>query len=41
MKKTSRGRYQNSSQEKKDKIKQYQRKKYQELVKYKKRCIKK
>ena len=35
-----RERYKNLSQEEKDKIKEYQRKKYQELVQYKKEALK-
>ena len=38
--KKSRERYKNLSQEEKDKIKEYQRKKYQELVQYKKERLK-
>ena len=33
--------YKNLSQEEKDKIKEYQRKKYQELIQYKKEALKK
>ena len=33
-------RYKNLSQDKKDKIKEYQRKKYQELVQYKQEALK-
>ena len=40
MKEKSRERYKNMSQEEKDKIKEYQRKKYQELVQYKKEALK-
>ena len=40
MKEKSRERYRNLSQEEKDKIKEYQRKMYQELVQYKKEAIK-
>ena len=40
MKKKSREHYKNLSQEEKDKIKEYQRKKYQELVQYKKEALK-
>ena len=40
MKEKSGERYKNLSQEKKDKIKEYQRKKYQELVQYKKDGLK-
>ena len=40
-KKLSRERHKNLSQEEKDKIKEYQRKKYQELVQYKKEALKK
>ena len=40
MKEKSKERYKNLSQEKKDKIKKYQRKKYQELVQYKKDALK-
>ena len=36
----SKGRYKNLSQDKKDKIKEYQRKKYQKLVQYKKEALK-
>ena len=36
----SRERYENLSQEEKNKIKEYQRKKYQELVQYKKEALK-
>ena len=36
----SRERYKNLSQEKKNKIKEYQRKKYQELIQYKKEVLK-
>ena len=36
----SKERYKNLSQDKKDKIKEYQRKKYQELVQYKKEALK-
>ena len=36
----SREPYKNLSQKKEDKIKEYQRKKYQELVKYKKKALK-
>ena len=36
----SKERYKNLSQDKKDKIKEYQRKKYQELVQYKKEVLK-
>ena len=36
----SRAHYKNLSQEEKDKIKEYQRKKYQELVHYKKEALK-
>ena len=35
MKEKSRERYKNLSQEEKDKIKEYQKKKYQELIQYK------
>ena len=38
--KKSRERYKNLSQEEKDKIKEYQRKRYQELVQYKKEVLK-
>ena len=41
IKEKSRGRYKNLTQEIKDKVKDYQRKKYQELVQCKKRCVKK
>ena len=40
MKEKSRERYRNLSQEEKDKIKEYQRKMYQELVYYKKEALK-
>ena len=40
IKEKSRGRYKNLSEEAKDKIQDYQRKKYQELVQYKKEAIK-
>ena len=40
MKEKSRERYKNLSQEEKDKIKEYQRKEYQELVQYKKEALK-
>ena len=40
MKEKSIGRYKNLSQEEKDKIKEYQRKNYQELVQYKKEVLK-
>ena len=40
MKEKSREHYKNLSQEEKDKIKEYQRKKYQELVQYKKEVLK-
>ena len=40
MKEKSRECYKNLSQEKKDKIKEYQRKRYQELVQYKKEALK-
>ena len=40
MKEKSRERYRNLSQEEKDKIKEYQRKMYQELVQYKKEALK-
>ena len=40
MKDKSRERYKNLSQEEKGKIKEYQRKKYQELVQYKKQALK-
>ena len=36
----SKERYKNLSQDKKDKIEEYQRKKYQELVQYKKEALK-
>ena len=36
----SRERYKSFSQEEKDKIKEYQRKKYQELVRYKRETLK-
>ena len=39
IKETSRERCKNLSQEEKDKIKVYQRKKYQELVQYKKEAL--
>ena len=38
--KKSRERYKNLSQDEKDKIKEYQRKRYQELVQYKKEALK-
>ena len=41
MKEKSRERYKNLSQEENDKIKEYQRKKYQELVQYKREALKK
>ena len=41
IKKKSRERYKNLSQKEKDKIKVYQRKKYQDLVQYKKGALKK
>ena len=40
IKEKSRQHYKNLSQEEKDKITQYQRKKYQELVQYKKEALK-
>ena len=40
MKEKSREHYKNLSQEEKDKIKEYQRKNYQELVQYKKEVLK-
>ena len=40
MKEKSREHYKNLSQKQKDKIKEYQRKKYQELVHYKKETLK-
>ena len=40
MKEKSRECYNNLSQEEKDKIKEYQRKTYQELVQYKKQVLK-
>ena len=40
IKETSRERYKNLSQEAKGKITEYQRKKYQELVQYKKEALK-
>ena len=39
MKEKSMNRYKNVSREEKDKIKEYQRKKYQELVRYKKEVL--
>ena len=39
MKEKSKNRYKNVSREEKDKIKEYQRKKYQELVRYKKEVL--
>ena len=41
MKEKSRERYKNLSQEEKDNIKEYQRKKCQELVQYKREALKK
>ena len=40
IKEKSRVRYKNLSQEENDKIKEYQRKKYQEFVRYKKEALK-
>ena len=40
IKEKSRERYKNSSQEEKDKIYEYQRKRYQELIRYKKEVLK-
>ena len=39
MKEKAKEHYKNLSQEEKDKIKQYQKKKYQELVQYKKEAL--
>ena len=39
IKKTSKNRYNNLSKEEKDKIREYQRKRYQQLIQYKKRSI--
>ena len=39
MKKKSKDLYENLSKEEKDKIKEYQRKRYQQLIQYKKRSI--
>ena len=41
IKEKTRNRYRNLSEEGKNKIKEYQKKKYQELIQYKKRSIKK
>ena len=39
IKEKSKNQYKNLSQEEKDKIKEYQRKRYQELVQYKKEAL--
>ena len=39
--KKSKNRYKNLSQDEKDKIKEYQRKRYQQMVQYKKEALKK